>query len=148
MSHRQKMSRVRKLSLLGSQFVYMGVLSNDFATVYFREELSKTTPPKKQIQRATSIGQSFRRNRGQKIIRTSTCRLGSYCSCMVRMTGLEPAQPCDHKILNLARLPIPPHPHGTRIILLYIRTVVKDFPDIFSAFISVAFVSAFYAAAI
>ena len=27
------------------------------------------------------------------------------------MTGLEPAQPCDHKNLNLTRLPIPPHPH-------------------------------------
>ena len=34
-------------------------------------------------------------------------------SFVVRMTGLEPAQPCDHKILNLARLPIPPHPHGS-----------------------------------
>ena len=33
---------------------------------------------------------------------------------LVRVTGLEPAQPCDHKNLNLARLPIPPHP---RIIL-------------------------------
>ena len=30
---------------------------------------------------------------------------------LVRVTGLEPAQPCDHKNLNLTRLPIPPHPH-------------------------------------
>lgn len=30
---------------------------------------------------------------------------------LVRVTGLEPAQPCDHKDLNLTRLPIPPHPH-------------------------------------
>ncbi len=29
--------------------------------------------------------------------------------CM-RATGLEPAQPCDHKNLNLTRLPIPPRP--------------------------------------
>ena len=30
---------------------------------------------------------------------------------LVRATGLEPAQPCDHKNLNLTRLPIPPRPH-------------------------------------
>ena len=29
----------------------------------------------------------------------------------MRVTGLEPAQPCDHKNLNLTRLPIPPYPH-------------------------------------
>ena len=29
---------------------------------------------------------------------------------LVRATGLEPAQPCDHKNLNLTRLPIPPRP--------------------------------------
>ena len=34
-----------------------------------------------------------------------------WCFHMVRVTGLEPAQPCDHKNLNLTRLPIPPHPH-------------------------------------
>ena len=50
---------------------------------------------------------------------------------VVRMTGLEPAQPCDHKILNLARLPIPPHPHATEFILLYNVSNVKDFPMIF-----------------
>ena len=32
---------------------------------------------------------------------------------MVRVTGLEPAQPCDHQNLNLTRLPIPPYPHIT-----------------------------------
>lgn len=30
---------------------------------------------------------------------------------MVRVTGIEPAQPFDHKNLNLTRLPVPPHPH-------------------------------------
>ncbi len=29
---------------------------------------------------------------------------------LVRTTGLEPAQSCDHKNLNLTRLPIPPRP--------------------------------------
>ena len=28
----------------------------------------------------------------------------------MRVTGIEPAQPCGHKNLNLARLPVPPHP--------------------------------------
>jgi hypothetical protein len=40
---------------------------------------------------------------------------------MVRMTGLEPA--CRrHQNLNLACLPIPPHPqkqHGTRAVFYY-----------------------------
>ena len=31
---------------------------------------------------------------------------------LVRTTGLEPAQPCGHKNLNLTRLPIPPCPHN------------------------------------
>lgn len=34
---------------------------------------------------------------------------------MVRVTGLEPARFC-HKNLNLACLPIPPHPHAKAII--------------------------------
>ena len=31
-------------------------------------------------------------------------------SFLVRAKGLEPSQPCDHKNLNLTRLPIPPRP--------------------------------------
>ena len=31
---------------------------------------------------------------------------------MVRKGGLEPPQPCGHKNLNLARLPIPPLSHA------------------------------------
>ncbi len=31
---------------------------------------------------------------------------------MVRVTGLEPAHSCEHKNLNLTRLPIPPYPLG------------------------------------
>ena len=30
---------------------------------------------------------------------------------LVRVAGLEPVRSCPHKNLNLARLPIPPHPH-------------------------------------
>ena len=30
---------------------------------------------------------------------------------MVRKVGLEPTQSCDHKLLRLTRLPIPPLPH-------------------------------------
>ena len=66
---------------------------DDFATVDVREELCKTTPPKKQIRRATLIGQSFRKNRGQKIIRTATCRLGSYYSCLVPVERTRRAPP-------------------------------------------------------
>ena len=29
-------------------------------------------------------------------------------------TGVEPARPCEHQILSLARLPIPPPGHGAR----------------------------------
>ena len=36
-----------KQSLLGSQFVYIGVLSNDFAAVDFREELCYHSRPEK-----------------------------------------------------------------------------------------------------
>ena len=42
----------QEVSLLSSKFVYMGVLSDDFATVYFREELCYHKPAEKaQIQR-------------------------------------------------------------------------------------------------
>ena len=37
--------------------------------------------------------------------------MGSTGSNLVRMTGLEPAR-SYHKILSLARLPIPPHPQS------------------------------------
>ena len=37
-------------------------------------------------------------------------RLRKPKSFLVRMTGLEPARR-GHQNLNLARLPIPPHPH-------------------------------------
>lgn len=33
-------------------------------------------------------------------------------SVLVRLRGVEPPRPCDHKDLNLARLPIPPQPRA------------------------------------
>ena len=44
------MSRARNFPLLSSQFVYIGVLSDDFAAVDVREELCYHNQPKKQIQ--------------------------------------------------------------------------------------------------
>ena len=49
MPHRRQKSRAKKQSLLGSQFVYIGVLSDDFAAVDVREELCYHSRPKKQI---------------------------------------------------------------------------------------------------
>ena len=43
---------------------------------------------------------------------------------MVRVTGLEPARGC-HQNLNLARLPIPPHPH-INIIKLSLNGLVEE----------------------
>ena len=48
MFHRQKKSQVKILSLLSSKVVSMGVLSDDFAAVDFREELCYHSRPKKR----------------------------------------------------------------------------------------------------
>ena len=42
-----------KQSLLGSQFVYMGIFGDDFATVDFHEELCYHSRPKKTNLRGT-----------------------------------------------------------------------------------------------
>ena len=47
----------------------------------------------------------------QKIIRTATCRLGSYYSGLVRVIGLEPIWDHSRGILNPLRLPISPYSH-------------------------------------
>ena len=47
MPYRQQKNRARKTSLLGSQFVYIGVFSNDFAAVDVREELCYHSRPEK-----------------------------------------------------------------------------------------------------
>ncbi len=45
MPYRQQKSQARKTSILG-QFVYMGVLSDDFATVDLREDYANLSLPK------------------------------------------------------------------------------------------------------
>ncbi len=62
-------------------------------------------------------------------ITKETMHKASFLLLLVRVTGLEPAQPCDHKNLNLTRLPIPPHPHivmqSSPIIIAYRPCFVK-----------------------
>lgn len=36
----------------------------------------------------------------------------------VPRTGIEPALPCENKILSLARLPVPPSGHWLRVAIL------------------------------
>lgn len=62
----QKRAEQGKFSLLGSQFVYMGVLSDDFAAVDVREELCYHCRPKKRKFK--------RRNERQKPIKESIAR--------------------------------------------------------------------------
>ena len=45
---KQKKSRARNFSLLSSQFISMGVFSDDFAAVDIREELCYHSRPKKR----------------------------------------------------------------------------------------------------
>ena len=49
----------------------------------------------------------------EPIVCTNKRRMHIKCILLllVRARGLEPPQPCDHKNLNLTRLPIPPYPH-------------------------------------
>lgn len=52
------------------------------------------------------------------------------CSDVVRVAGLEPVQSCLHKNLNLARLPVSPHPHIFRfyaeIFLIYNAYILQN----------------------
>ena len=59
--HRQQKSRARKLSLLGFQFVYIGVLSDDFAAIDFREELCYHSLTEKAQIRRTGKGTHSKR---------------------------------------------------------------------------------------
>ena len=53
---------------------------------------------------------------------------------VVRTTGLEPAQPFDHKNLNLTRLPIPPCPHESDTILSQKNKKANFFGALFPKF--------------
>jgi hypothetical protein len=48
---------------------------------------------------------------------------------LVRVTGLEPAQPCDHKNLNLTRLPIPPYPHINNSLAINYKAIKTGATD-------------------
>ncbi len=61
---------------------------------------------------------------------------------MVRVVGLEPTRPFEHKILSLARLPISPHPHNkyreilgkqTVLIAALLRLIKPEFQENMSA---------------
>ena len=58
MPHRRQKSRARKQSLLGSQFVYIGVLSDDFAAVDIREDLCYHSLTEKANSRGTTNGKN------------------------------------------------------------------------------------------
>ncbi len=47
----------------------------------------------------------------------------------MRVTGVEPAQPCGYKNLNLTRLPIPPYPHYYTNIPIYFAFVKFFMPQ-------------------
>ena len=66
----------------------------------------------KRIEQAIMSGKKWRRrNRGQKIIRTSNRLLGSYYSDLVPVAGLEPARYRSQRIVSPSRLSISPHRH-------------------------------------
>ena len=82
--------------------------------------LNELEPPCKQGSKLRIIQASVRsfvatcRRFGEPIAtakKEKTEPRGSVFSFLVRARGLEPPQPCDHKNLNLTRLPIPPSPH-------------------------------------
>ena len=55
---KQKKSRARKLPLLSSQFVYIGVLSDDFATVDVREDYANLSLTEKANSRGVMNGKN------------------------------------------------------------------------------------------
>src|SRR6266704_4207233 len=46
---------------------------------------------------------------------------------MVRKEGFEPPRPFGHKILSLARLPVPPLPHRNSILSVGVARFHRDF---------------------
>ena len=70
------------------------------------KELLVCYPQEKAKPAESSIGKKIKR----ALFMTQKKHLQCKCFFMVRVTGLEPAR-WEHKILNLARLPIPPYPH-------------------------------------
>ena len=61
MPYRQQKNRARKQSLLDSESLSLGVLSDDFAAVDVREELCYHSRPKKQIQEVNGTAKPIMR---------------------------------------------------------------------------------------
>src|SRR3954471_16091250 len=79
-------------------------------------------PPARFALRWTTF--AWPANRSSRSVGTRERRL-------VRKKGLEPSRPCGHKLLRLARLPIPPLPHeeGTTTswnLQLYTKAAVNE----------------------
>ena len=87
MPHIQQKSRARQRFLLDSQFVYIGVFSDDFAAVDVREGLCKTKPPEKANSEdyfnRTTIPKKSRVKNNTNL----DLSFGSYYSGLVRRTG-------------------------------------------------------------
>ena len=62
---------------------------------------------------------------------TENAGMGNYTKMkrvfMVRKEGFEPPRPFGHKILSLARLPVPPLPHGGSILAVAAVLFHRDF---------------------
>ena len=51
----------------------------------------------------------------------------SSAETLVRKEGFEPPRPFGHKILSLARLPVPPLPHRNSILSVGVARFHRDF---------------------
>lgn len=97
---------VRTTGLVVSNASVIAKRANLFAEV--KRQLHSVQGHTRCADNALHCHKSCRKLRYKKTNRIN----GSFLFALVRTTGLEPAQPCDHKNLNLTRLPIPPCPHN------------------------------------
>ncbi len=108
-------SKTRNRKALIDTFIYRVLLYDDKMKVIFNlkggqknELLLNLIFPDYPDGNGGESENSAKEKETEKSVSLSGC---SYTPVMVRITGLEPAQPYDHKNLNLTRLPIPPYPH-------------------------------------
>ncbi len=99
-----KRAGIRKHTLLGSKFVSMGVLSDDFATVDLREELCYHSRPKEAKFRGTRDGKNQRKKamRGGK----SGSRSGAVQRGRLRSAATSAKPPTCSRQAH-ARIPLP-----------------------------------------
>ena len=86
-----------------------------WASTYFNRICAQDLAPNSDAQAGTGPDQEgVGRGNGRCGRPASVRKLGRHrappAQNQVRLRGLEPPRPCGHKNLNLARLPIPPHP--------------------------------------